>query len=61
MQLLPLVREHFAHIDTDSDEGLHNLANMLGVHDHYRATPALTRTLGIHGFILSTALYILPF
>lgn len=61
MQLLPLVREHFAHIDiTDSGEGLHNLANMLGVHDHYRATPALTRNLGIHGFILSTAMYIIP-
>ena len=61
MQLLPLVREHFAHIDiTDSGEGLHNLANMLGVHGHYRATPALTRNLGIHGFIVSTALYIIP-
>ena len=54
IQLLP-------HIDiTDSGEGLHNLANMLSVHGHYRITPALTRNLGIHGFILSTALYILP-
>lgn len=61
IQLLPLVRDHFAHIDiTDSGEGLHNLANILGVHGHYRATPALTRNLGTQGFILRTALYILP-
>lgn len=33
---------------------------MLGVHGHYRATPALTRNLGTQGFFLSTALYILP-
>ena len=53
IQLLP-------HIDiTGSGEGLYNLANMLSVRGHYRATPALTRNLGTQGFILSTALHIL--